>query len=237
MHGPPKVGKTQFVDSMPGPVLFFATEFGHKYIRPKNKKYVTNLPPGSLGWKKFREVLKRGNIQKLGFKTVAVDTTSKLYDRALAFVCESNNWQHPGDESHGRGWHAVKVEFANGIAELATICNEIGATLVFIEHTSMEHVNLGVKEFDKAAVSMGKQARETIVATADHVFYLGYGEVDAVSLASLRHSGSVRKLWIFGDDSFEAGTRAPEIQIPVIEDIPKEEPYNYVIKKLNERQK
>lgn len=234
MHGPPKVGKTQFVDQMPGPVFFMATEFGHRYINPENLKILQQLPSNGKGWQKFLKILDTGYIGKKQPKTIAIDTTNKLYERCLDFVCEREGIKHPSDDSHGKGWDAVRKEFGKGMERLAEQAHEVNATLVFIDHTMVEKLDLGIREFTRASITMGKQCRAVIVASADHVFYLGYGDVDKISVESLRHSGSIRKLWIGGDDNIEAGTRDKDIHRFTVDNIPKDDPYGYVLRKLNE---
>ena len=234
LHGPPKVGKTQFVDSMPGPVLFIATEHGHKFV--KNKKSVKYFESGKAGWLKFRKMLDSGFITKnKRIKTVAVDTTTKLYERCSEWTCSENGWKHPSDGPHGKGWHAVRNEFGKQLERLAEQCFEIGATLVFVDHTTIDEVNAVVTTYHKMQCAMPTQPRAVVLPASDHIFFLGYEHFsDDVGVDSLDVAGHNRWLWVSGSETIEAGTRDPSITKQVIKNVPKDNPFEYVIRQLEE---
>lgn len=234
LHGPPKIGKTQFVDSMPGPVFFIATEHGHKFVSESSKKALKYLPSGKAGWELFLKIVKSDYITKHKFKTVAIDTAAKLYEREVEYVCSKHNIDHPSDAPHGKGWHFARQEFSKGISLLVDRCAEIGATLVVIDHTKVATINLGYKEYNKAEFGMPTQPREIFLPIADHNLFLGYDDLeDKVSVDTLGHQGSMRRLWFGGNESIEAGTRDPNIQRLSISKIPKDRPYDYVVSQLN----
>ncbi len=237
LHGPPKVGKTQFVDSMPGPVQFIATEHGHKFVSERSKKALIYLPTGKAGWEKFLKMLKEKILLKRKPKTVAIDTTTKLYERCLDSVCADNGWKHPSDAPHGKGWHAVRTAFGRALEHLADQCVELGATLVFIDHTEVAEVNLATMTHHKMQVSMPTQPRSVVLPSADHIFFLGYAHMEDVTVDSLEAEGNMRWLWTAGNENIEAGTRDKNLTVRIVKNVPKNDPYSYVMSKLNKQEK
>lgn len=233
LHGPPKVGKTQFVSSMDAPVQFIATEYGHRFVGDDQIKRIIQLTSGKDGWDKFLRMLKERIIVKRKPATVAVDTTGKLYERCMEWVCAKKNWEHPADQPHGKGWHAVRIEFARALERLADQCAEVGATLVFVDHTEIEEVSLTTKQFHRMKVAMPGQARNVVLPASDHILFLGYEHHQDADPDSLSAEGNSRMLWFGGTSSIEAGTRDKELTTTVVPKIPKNDPYNYVLKFLN----
>jgi hypothetical protein len=234
LHGPPKVGKTQFVSSMPGPVQFIATEHGHKYIPETQQKRVIYLPSGKDGWERFRKMLSEKILLRRKCRTVAIDTTTKLYERCLDWTCAKNKWAHPSEGAHGRGWHAVRTEFGRQVEILADQCADLDATLVFVDHTDVTEINLATKVFHKMQVSMPTQPRSVVLPVADHIFFLGYAHMQDVTLDSTAVEGNMRWLWIGGSEAIEAGTRAPGIATKIIKKLPKTGQYKFVVSQLNQ---
>ena len=138
LHGPPKVGKTQLASHFPGPVQFIATEPGHRYLLPDQRKRLLRLPPDDDGesWKKFKKFVsnKNGLISRK-ILTAVVDTGGGLFDLCFRYVCQKHGVEHPGDMSHGKGWDAVKREFYDGLNRLAWATNKLDATLILITHS------------------------------------------------------------------------------------------------------
>ena len=233
LHGPPKVGKTQFVSSMDEPVQFIATEYGHKFIPESQRKRVIQLTAGREGWDKFIRMLKERIIIRRKCGTVAVDTTGKLYERCMEWVCHKKNWEHPSDQPHGKGWHAVRLEFARALEKLADQCAEVDATLVFIDHTDVEEVSLTTKQFHKMKVAMPGTARNVVLPASDHIFFLGYDHHEDADPDSLSVEGHSRILWVGGTESIEAGTRDSSLNAKKVRKIPKTNPYQYFLSVLN----
>lgn len=235
LHGPPKVGKTQLCDSFPGPVVFLATEAGHKFIRKDNKKRVISLPPEQAGWATLLKAISSGDIQKRKPKTIVVDTTQKLYDRCMDYVCAKNSVSHPSDGAHGKIWNAVSTEFMRGVEKLCAVADELGATLIFIDHTDTKEIKLQTSEFTRLDIALSTQPARVVLPAADHIWFLGYEEsADEVSAdASGEALGNNRWLWLQGNSSVNAGTRDPGIDAKVIKNLPKHNPYSYVAQKLN----
>lgn len=214
--------------------MFLATEHGHKFIRTSNRKYLLYFETGAAGWNRFKRMLEVGAITKRKPKTVCVDTTTKLYERCLDSVCKDNGWKHPGDAPHGKGWHAVRTEFGRQLERLTDQCAEVGATLVFLDHTDVTEVDAVVMKYHKMQCAMPTQPRSVVLPVADHIMFLGYEHFSEDSTVdSLRTPGNNRCLWIGGSETIEAGSRDPSVTVQVVNNLPKKNPFEFVQEALS----
>lgn len=226
LHGPPKVGKTQFASRFPSPIQWVATEFGHKYIPDEQKKNLLQLDPDK-GWANLKALLKK-ELPKV--KTVIIDTASGLYDCCMRFVCSENGWSHPSDPAHGKGWNAVKREMFYVLSLLVAQCQKMKATLLIIDHSKQETIETTTSNIEKVACAMPGQARGILLPIPDHIWFLGYNEKDAGD--ALKAYSSQRALFVSGSSAVEAGCRDPMVKIKVIEPLSKKDPYQQVVKSL-----
>jgi hypothetical protein len=61
--------------------------------------------------------------------------------------------------------------------------------------------------------------------------------MEDVTVDSLEADGNMRWLWTAGNENIEAGTRDKNLTVRVIKNVPKDDPYKYVIEKLNQKGK
>ena len=230
LHGPPKVGKTQLAAHFPGPVQFLATEVGHKFIPEDQQKALIRLPP-EVGWDVFRSYV-RGDTGK-GFKkpkTVVIDTISGLYQLCFDCVCKENNWSHAGDGAHGKGWAVIRREFVDALARLTHMCDEWNATLLVLDHTKTETIEVATSTYEKVTFAMTGQARDVVLRIPDHMWFLGYAEEDPKD--ALIHKSGKRALFIGGNSRIEAGTRDSQVKVKIIMPLSQKDPYSQIIKEL-----
>ena len=214
LHGPAKSGKTTIATSFPDP-MFIATESGHKYIPAAQRKKMlrlsyeeTQMKGGKIfsnGWAKLLWFLEEEYLAKNKPKTVPVDTIGPLYQMCMDWVCTNKGIEHPDEQAHGRGWAAVKKEFIKGLGILASQCEKINATLLFISHTKQEELRAGSRTYHKLMSDLPGQARSVIVPAVDHIWYLGFKDnADEDSLLAFEKN---RTLWIQPTSVVEAGSR------------------------------
>lgn len=229
LHGPPKIGKTQLASKFPGPVLFIATEPGHKYLPQDQRKHLIKVDP-EFGWKKFKEsAVSAINLRKP--KTVVIDTIGGLYSACMTGVCKANRWQHPEDGAHGKGWAAVKREFYIELTKLAFACSELNATSIWIAHTKEEEIVTPTLKITKLTVALPGMARGIIMPVPDHIWFLGYAENDEKS--ALVNFQNNRALWIRGTEVVEAGCRDPQCVTSRIKPLHQKDPYTQIINAIN----
>lgn len=228
LHGIPKVGKTQLASRFPSPILWIATEYGHRYIPEEQKKHILQLTPDE-GWKTLSDFVSNHDGKKK-YKTVVIDTVANSYDMCMQFVCDANNWKHPSDGAHGKGWNAVKREFLRVYQRLVHIANSMGATFLVIDHSKEEAIETATESYSKVTCSMSGQARSVILPIPDHIWFLGYAEKEPGD--AFKNTTSKRALFVSGSSLVEAGCKDPKVKTKVIMPLSKNDPYNQIVKEL-----
>jgi len=231
LHGPNKVGKTQLASHFPAPVCFIATEPGHKFIPAEQKKLLINLEPDT-GWDTFLAALKDG-LPKVS--TLVVDTVAGLYDLCFQGTCKENNWGHPSDAPHGKGWNAIKLAFLDALNRLAWQANKMNATLILIDHSKEETIETATSNVEKVVCAMPGQARNIVLAIPDFIWFLGYNE--ATPQDSLSSTTAERKLWVTGTQLIEAGCRDPQVVRKSISPLDKDHPFEQIVSLLYKQKK
>lgn len=232
LHGPPKVGKTQLVSHFPSKVLWLATEYGHRYIPVDQQKDLIQLDRAN-GWDTFRQAVSKP-LPK-GFQTVVVDTASGLYNLCMDWTGKKNGFEHPSDQSHGKGWSAVRLEFQDQVSKLADMAQGANATLIFIDHSKEEEIETTTSKQIKVNCAMPGQARSILLPVPDHIWFLGYADPDDSNVDpsdALKSRGSKRALFIAGSNRIEAGSRDPKQKATVIVPLSKNRPFEQIEKEM-----
>lgn len=181
LYGEKKIGKTS-LSSMFKKAFFMLCEPGGKalslYSRP-----VRN-------WLEFKTYV-RLIIKSKEFENVVIDTADYSYEYCFDYVCKKMVIDHPSDEAWGKGWKAVKKEYANEINKLL----HSGKGVIFISHAREEEVTKrGGEKFDRTASTLAGQAKELLEGLVDVWAYYTY-------------EGDQRVMIIQGDDYIDAGHR------------------------------
>lgn len=245
LHGPPKVGKTITASSFPDPILFLATEPGHKYIRDDLKKSLIRLRVEKdtakhkgidykfkNGWEKFTWFLEEGFIKKKKLKTIVIDTVGPLYQMCMDFVCMSNGYEHPQDGGHGKGWSALGREFAKGLGILVEQAERIDCTVLFIAHSKQVEIEAGARTYSRIEVDLPGHARKILLPDPDHIWYLGFHS-DAED--SMKAFESNRALWLQPTPVIEAGGQNPGLKTRFISPFPETGQYQHILKKTKRK--
>lgn len=204
---------------------------GHKYIPDEQKENVTSLDPVN-GWDTFTRWLAKPPKKA---KTVVVDTISGLYELCFHATCAKNNWKHPSDGAHGKGWSEVKRAMFDALGRLTHICASMNATLIFIDHSKIETIETATSNLEKITCAMPGQARNIVLPIPDHIWLLGYDSSDAKD--SLHATTAKRCLYVGGNAAVEAGCRDPKVRVKVITPLSKNKPYEQIVKELYAKEK
>lgn len=231
LYGPPKVGKTTLITSMPDPFVI-ATERGHRYVKDKLNKRLLYLPSAKR-WAQFKALMKSGKLQKLKPKSIIIDTIYPLYDAAMRYVCEKKGIEHPADLSHGKGWNAVAREYALGLDLLADVCEELNATMVWVAHAGRADIQTSTKDYTRIQVEGPGQMRSITMAVPDHVWYLTYWTPD--ELDGLTPFDGDRCLYTSATEYIEAGNKDDQSPraLARIKKLPKTDTYNFLVRYYN----
>lgn len=181
IFGEKKIGKTTLA-SMFDNALFLMTEPGAKAL----SVYQVAVP----NWITAREAL-RALKSDTQFSTVVVDTVDLAFKMCEKHVCQKMAIDHPSDEDWGRGWSAVRDEFAQWVQQLMLLDKGV----VFISHATEREVKTrSGQKYDRIQPTMANQARDIIEGMVDIWAYYTY-------------EGSQRVLIIRGDEHVSAGHR------------------------------
>lgn len=181
LYGEKKIGKTT-LSSMFKKAFFMLCEPGGKalslYSRP-----VRN-------WLELKAYV-RLIIKSKEFENVVIDTADYSYEYCFDYTCKKMVIDHPSDEAWGKGWKAIKKEYATEINKLL----HSGKGVIFISHAREEEVKeRGGDTFNRTASTLSGQAKELLEGLVDIWAYYTY-------------EGNKRVLIIQGDDYIDAGHR------------------------------
>lgn len=229
LHGPPGIGKTQTAASFPGPVVFLATESGHRHIPPDQKKLVYQVKK----WEDFKSPKLMAHLKKVKPKTVVIDTLTRLYMKAKQYVCQKNNCRNPAERGEfGRTiWSILSDEFGEEFEAVASRILANKATLIAITHTDEDTVSTPIEDYIRLMASMSTQVRRWVAGVADWIWYLGYDHDDAQE--SFIYSDK-RRLWLSGTPTVEAKSRDPNLKTKSLV-LPTTGQYEAIVKALSKK--
>jgi hypothetical protein len=202
LYGPPKIGKSTFASKInPDKTLFIATEPGLGALE------VFEEPVGT--WSEFREVgadLAADAKADKRFEIAVIDTVDELYRMCSDHICAELGIKHPSDADYGKGWAAVRDEFALRIGKLTSL----GLGVWFISHAEDREVKKKVGTKTVTQPSLTGQGRKFLTGFVDFIF-LATWEGD---------EGDERVLRTQGGEGHEAGGRVPEGATPLPDPLP-----------------
>lgn len=200
LYGPPKVGKSTFASKInPDHTLFIATEPGLGALE------VYESPVGS--WAEFRQVGADLAADRKQFEVVVIDTVDELYRMCSDHVCADLGIKHPADADYGKGWAAVRDEFALRVGKLTAL----GLGVWFISHAEDREVKKKVGSKTVTQPSLAGQGRKFLTGFVDYIFLAAW-ESD--------EEGDKRVLYTQGAEHHEAGGRVPEGAKPLPSPLP-----------------
>lgn len=184
LFGEKKIGKTTLASRFPD-AMFLMFEPGGKALRIFQRPI--------LKWEEFLgylDLLESDNR----FRTVVIDTIDLCYARCFEFTCRRLGIDHPQEEAYGKGWDAIKMEFAGAINRLL----RLKKGMIFISHDVIREVTMrDGTSFDRILPSMPKQAASFMEGVVDIWAYYGYW-------------GKERYLVLCGNETIGAGNRLQE---------------------------
>ena len=206
LHGPPGIGKTQTASSFPGPVVFLATEPGHRHL-PKEQRDIL-YPINS--WEDFTSPKLMEHLKKAKPKTVVIDTLVRLYMMCKQHICKKNRCRNPAERGdYGRTiWSMISDEFGEEFSKFAAQVLARRTTLVAITHTDEDTVSTQFEDYIRLMAALPTQVRRWVAGLADWIWFLGYNQEEA-SEAFIYNDE--RRLWLSGTPTVEAKCRDPKI--------------------------
>lgn len=195
VYGAPKVGKSTFCAGLDKP-LFLDTENGLKSLTT----YRVNIGT----WEDFQAVCKELMDQrgKLPYKTLVIDTIDNLFGYCRDYVRKKLHIQHESDVSYGKGWDAVKSEFAPAMNFLKSL----GMGVIYVSHAKSEKIEARTGSYDRWSPSLAKQACDVLIPALDYILF---AEIVATDKGDARviHTKPCQ-YWVAGD---KTGAMPPDI--------------------------
>lgn len=190
LYGPPKISKSTFASKInPDHTLFIATEPGLGSLE------VYQEPTTS--WSGFRQIGADLAKDPKHFEIVVIDTVDELYRLCSDHVCAELGIKHPADADYGKGWAAVRDEFALRVGKLTGL----GLGVWFISHSEDREVKKKVGTKTVTQPSLSGQGRKFLTGFVDFIFLATWeGDEDK----------DERVLRTQGAEHHEAGGRVPE---------------------------
>jgi len=166
IYGRPGIGKTSWAISWPDAILFSCER-----ISMGLSCYDFNAENGGVtDWKTFKAGVSLLE-EDSRFKTVVIDTVDKAYEHCLQHVCKTRGITHPEDEPWGKGWNAVKREFADTLYRI----RKTGRGLVFISHAMERDItSFSNQKYTKVVPTMAGQAYSHLKGITDLTLYTEY---------------------------------------------------------------
>lgn len=168
LYGPAGIGKTTFA-ARAEKALIFNLENGLKGIPLKEMEtYATN---NISEFESFSEAFRDfKNAQK--FKTLIVDSVTKLQDMMIRDICKREKKESLADFGYGAGY--AKFEATGGLfCEWIHELKSAGKNVILIAHEKVETFQDPESEsYDRWNCSLDKRISESLKATVDHVFYM-----------------------------------------------------------------
>ena len=187
IYGRAGIGKTSFMAEFPDAILF-SCERVSKGI----ECFDFNAENGGItSWEVFRQGVKLLKKSKQ-FQAVCIDTIDAAYNLCVDYICRKNGVASIGDIDYGKGWNALKQEFAEQIDAIW----KTGRGVIFSSHAKEVRVDSasGI-DYTRIMPSAGKQVLAYIKAKTDFVFYAEYVRIK---------NKTIRVLFTQGDEMVEA---------------------------------
>jgi hypothetical protein len=186
LFGERKIGKTTMLSQFPK-TIFLMFEPGDKALSifrlPKDKGAFSR-------WSEFKQAVTL-LVNDKRFDTVVLDVIDLAFKLCEKHVTKKLGVEHVSEAEWGKGWSALRDEFAGEINRLVAS----GKGVIFISHATERKIETRSGEaYDMIVSTMPKQAREMIEGLVDIWGYYGY-------------DGQNRVLHIQGSDHISAGHR------------------------------
>jgi GTPase SAR1 family protein len=172
LYGPPGVGKSTLASTWAGGDVFFfncAGELGD--IEAYQESIGSWADFRNYAWA-IAEAVKKGDVP---YRGSVIDTADVLGRYCAETVRKRLNIAHESDADYGKGWAALRDEFALNVAKLSSL-SDFG--VIFVAHAEEREVKTRSTTYDKWQIRGVKAIRETMQDMADLVLFIDYSDDD-----------------------------------------------------------
>lgn len=203
--GPPKIGKTTFASEFPSPV-FIKAEDGD----------TANLELTGFEVESFPQVLEAiaALFEPHDFKTLNIDSASKIEPMIWREVCARNNWPSIEAPGYGKGYVEADLLWQELMTAISALRRQRGMAINIIAHSEIKRVEDPiVGSLDRYVPQLHKRAVDIITKEVDVIAFMNYRVAiqetkGAFNKTSRRGIGSGERVVYFADrPGFMAGNR------------------------------
>lgn len=201
LYGPPKIGKSSFCSKLDDVVLV-DTEGGLDWVKDIDAKRKS-----IQSWKEFQSLVtgmqsdgkvKLDNGKYAKPLHLVLDTADILWIYCTEYICRKHGFDHPSDESFGKGYQVLRYEFQRGLARLNT-CK--GVSMCLISHSkAIEVRGRGSNRTSQIVPTIPNSAREVVMPMMDIIGYVGFRVAD-------EETDNERSILFAPEEGLEAGDR------------------------------
>lgn len=202
MHGPPKIGKSEFWSHTDALYMDAGNNLKHLQVY---KKRIDDWDHFKGSLKDVNTLLKKG---KCPYSGIIWDETAMMYDMCFNYVCEKFGFEHPADEDYGKGWEKIKFEFSR----VVNFSCRMPIGTVFLAHSVEKEITERTGKVTRIQADLKGGCRNVILPQVDTILYAGYSPSD----------GETRLLYTTGTEKIEAGSRGKRLF-----KLPKRLPFSY----------
>lgn len=162
IYGPGGVGKTTFASEFPNPI-FLQTEDGAGDLT------LTTFAERPLDtFSLVMEGLEALATEDHEFKTLVIDSATRLEPIIWAETCARHNWKSIEDAGYGKGYLEADNIWREFLNPLTWLRDEKGMTIVLIGHEAVQSFSDPVTEsYDRYTMRLHKRAEALIRETVD----------------------------------------------------------------------
>ncbi len=205
LYGPPKIGKSTFCSKLDG-AMFLDFEGGLRFAVDDDRKLSVT------SWKDMQSIVKtltdegyveNNNGNKVKPLHLMVDTLDVLWVYCTEYICRKHGFEHPSDESYGKGYQVLRYEFQKYLARL-NLCKP---SMILISHSKTQEVRgRGSNKTSRVVPSIPNSAREVVLPMVDVIGYIGFDVV-----LEEENSDTTRAILFAPEDGLEAGDRSGKL--------------------------
>lgn len=209
IYGPEKMGKTTLAAEFPAPV-FIQTEDGVS----------GDLELDTFGLlTTFTEVMDAIAVlatEGTSFKTVVIDSISKLEKLAFAEACRKNNWTSIEQPGFGKGYVEVDYVWAELIDACRYLRDQRGMTIIMIGHAVTDRFDdPETQSYSRYAIDLHKRAMAILTREVDAILLVKQDVTIKVEGPDAKKGegrargdgGGTRWIYAEGRPAFQAGNR------------------------------
>lgn len=164
IYGPGGMGKTTLASEFPDSV-FIQTETG------EGENHITSFTDGAVGsFSEVMEALTSLATDDHPFKTVVIDSITRLEPLIWAALCQQQKWQNIEDAGYGKGYIMADAFWQDFLAACGYLRNVKGMTVVMIAHeTVTTFKDPTTDSYDRYTMRLHKRAEAMVRELSDVV--------------------------------------------------------------------